>query len=180
MGYHHCICPKFVNQQLAQLDMLHEALITSGCHVVELPILKIIFFLHLLGTGTVWITVFETSIWHTRLRLGISQLSAHLFLFGFVESPRCFCGVTHETVPHYFLDCPLYAAQRERLLVDIRNIISPTLHPATLPILDKDAYIKILLFGSKDLSSEENILLFRATQNFILNSDRFSQHNNIL
>ena len=63
MGYYHCICPKFVNQQLAQLDMLHmlhEALITSGCHVVELPILKILFFFHLLGTGTVWITVFET------------------------------------------------------------------------------------------------------------------------
>ena len=60
MGYHRCICPKFVNQQLAQLDTLHEALITSGCQDVELPILKILFFLHLLGTGTVWITVFET------------------------------------------------------------------------------------------------------------------------
>ena len=120
------------------------------------------------------------SIWHTRLRLGMSQLSAHLFPFGFVESPRCSCGVAHETVPHYLMDCPLYAAQRERLLVAIRNIIAPTLHPATLPILDKDAYIKILLFGSKDLSSEEIILLFRATQNFILNSDRSSQHNNII
>ena len=120
------------------------------------------------------------SIWHTRLRLGMSQLSAHLSPFDIVVSSRCSCGVTHETVPHYLLDCPLYAAQRERLLVAIINIIAPTLHPATLPILDKDAYIKILLFGSKDLSSEENILLFRATQNFILNSDRFSQHNNIL
>ena len=90
------------------------------------------------------------SIWHTRLRLGMSQLSAHLFPFGFVESPRCSCGVTHETAPHYLLDCPLYAAQRERLLVAIRNIIASTLHPATLSILDKDAYIKILLFGSKD------------------------------
>ena len=60
MGYHRCIFPQFVNQQLAQLDMLHEALITSGCHEVELPILKIIFSLHLLRTGTVWITVFET------------------------------------------------------------------------------------------------------------------------
>ena len=49
--------------------------------------------------------------------------------------------------------------------IAIRNIIAPTLHPATLPILDKDAYIKILLFESKDLSSEENILIFRATQN---------------
>ena len=110
----------------------------------------------------------------------MSQLSVHLFPFGFVESPRCFCGVAHETVPHYLLDCPLYAAQRERLLVAIRNFIAPTLHPATLPILDRDAYIKILIFGSKDLSSGENILLFRATQNFILNFDRFSQHNNIL
>ena len=48
---------------------------------------------------------------------------------------------------------------------------------STLPTLDKDAYNKI--FGSKDLSSEENILLFRTTQNFILNSDRFSGHNKI-
>ena len=32
------------------------------------------------------------SIWHTRLRLGMSQLSAHLFPFGFDESPRCSCG----------------------------------------------------------------------------------------
>ena len=100
----------------------------------------------------------SASICHTRLRLGMSQLSAHLFPFGFDESPRCSCGVTHETVSHYLLDCRLYAAQRERLLAAIRNIIAPTLHPATLPILDKDAYIKILLFGSKDLSSEENIL----------------------
>ena len=82
-------------------------------------------------------------------------------------------------VSQYLLDCPLYAAQRERLLVAIRNIITPTLHPVTLPFLDKEAFIKVLLFGSKHLSSEKNILLFRATQNFLLNSDRFSRHNNI-
>ena len=79
------------------------------------------------------------SIWHTRLRIGMSQLSAHLFLFGFVDSPGCSCGVAHEIVSHYLLDCPLYAAQRERLLVAIRNIIAPTLHPPTLPFLDKEA-----------------------------------------
>ena len=199
MGYHRCICPKFVNQQLAQLDMLHEAQITSGCHVVELPILKNLFFpssirywnsLDYIIRNLDSLSLFKrcikdkygykrppphyysgsraASIWHTCLRLGMSQLSAHLFPFGFVESPRCSCGVTHETVSHYLLDCPLYAAQRERLLVAIRNVIAPTLHPATLPILDKAAYIKILLFGSKDLSLEENILLFRATQNIIL------------
>ena len=119
------------------------------------------------------------SIWHTRLRLGMSQLSAHLFPFGFVDSPRCSCGVPHETVSHYLLDCPPLCCSTRETLVAIRNIIVPTLHPSTLPTLDKDAYIKILLFGFKDLSWEESILLFRATQNFILNSDRFSQHNNI-
>ena len=211
MGYHRCICPKFVNQQLAQLDMLHEALIASGYHDVELPILKKAFFpssirfwnsLDYSTRNLDSLSLFKrrikdkygykcppphyysglraASILHTRLRLGMSQLSAHLFPFGFVESPRCSCGVKLETVPHYLLVCPLYAAQRERLLVAIRNIFAPTLHPATLPILDKDAYSKIVLFVSKDLASEENILLFRATQNFILNSDRFSQHNNIL
>ena len=65
----------------------------------------------------------------------------------------------------------LYAAQRERLLVANRNIIAPTLHPATLPLLEKEAYVKILLFGYKDISSEENILLFRATQIYIFNSN---------
>ena len=44
MGYPCSICPKYVNQQLVRLDMLHEALITSGCHDVERPILKIDFF----------------------------------------------------------------------------------------------------------------------------------------
>ena len=59
----HGLSPLYLSQicqPTASSTMLHEALITSGCHVVELPILKIIFFLHLLGTGTVWITVFET------------------------------------------------------------------------------------------------------------------------
>ena len=50
-GLSRCICPKFINQQLARLDMLHEALTTSGCHDKELPIKKKIP--HLLGTGTV-------------------------------------------------------------------------------------------------------------------------------
>ena len=45
----------------------------------------------------------------------------------------------------------------------IRNSIAPTLHPATLAFLDKEAYIKNVLFGSKNLSSEENILIFKAT-----------------
>ena len=98
VGYLRCICPKFVEQQLALLDMIHRAPITSGCHDVELPILKFIFSPNLLDTGTVWIIVFETSF-------------PNLFPFGSVDSPRCSCGVTHETVSYSFLDCLLYAVE---------------------------------------------------------------------
>ena len=38
MGYPRFICPESVKQQLARLDMLHDALITSDYHKVELPI----------------------------------------------------------------------------------------------------------------------------------------------
>ena len=65
--------------------------------------------------------------------------------------------------------------------LQLKNIIASTLgiQSATLPFLDKDAYIKILLFGSKNMSSEENSLLFRAAQNYILNSNRFRRYDNI-
>ena len=53
------------------------------------------------------------------------QLFAHLFPFGSVDSPRCSSGITHEKVYHYLMDCPLYAVQRDILLVAIRNIIAP-------------------------------------------------------
>ena len=112
MGYHRCICPNFVNQQLAQ------TLITAGCHDLELPILNFFFPSSIRYWNSldynIWnldsLSLFKrrikdkygykhppphyysglraASIWHTRLRLGKSQLSAHLFLFGFVESPR--------------------------------------------------------------------------------------------
>ena len=71
------------------------------------------------------------SIWHTLLCPGMSQLSAHLFPFVSVDSPRC---STSET------------------MAAIRNIIASTLHPFTLTFLDKETYIKILHFGSKDVS----------------------------
>ena len=165
MGYHGCICPKFVNQQLAQ----HQQIRVPRCGTSHF---KNSFFpssirywnsldYSILNLDSLslfkrrikdkygykrppphyYLGLRTASIWHTRLRLGMAQLSAHLFPFGFVESPRCSYGVTHETVSHYLLDCPFYAAQRRRLLVAIRNIIARTPHPATLPTLDKDAYI---------------------------------------
>ena len=32
------------------------------------------------------------------------------------NSPVCICGMEHETVKHYFLLCPRFAAQRNALL----------------------------------------------------------------
>ena len=101
-GLSRCTCPKFVNQQLARLDILHEELITSGCHDVELPIFKnnpssirhwnsLDYNLRNLNSLALfkrrikdefgykrsppYYYLWAASIWHTRLRLGMSQLS---------------------------------------------------------------------------------------------------------
>ena len=71
-------------------------------------------------------------------------------------------------------------AARIWLQLEISSFLVPTLHVSSLPFLEEDAYIKNVLLGSKDISpEEENILLFRATQNYILNFTRYRRYNNI-
>ena len=85
------------------------------------------------------------SIWHTRLRLGMSQLSAHLFPFGIVESPRCSCGVTHETVPHYLLDCPSMLLNERDYWLQL-EIPSLLLHILKFYFLDPKIYLRMKIF----------------------------------
>ena len=61
--------------------------------------------------------------------------------------------------------------------------ITKMIFVATIVICFSQSRIQInsLLFGSKDISSEQNILLFRAAQNFkLLNSNRFRGYTNTL
>ena len=112
------------------------------------------------------------AIHHTRLRLGVSTLNAHLFPINCATSPYCSCGEIEDGL-HYFLECPLYHAQRRRLLSTLTELIAPGLNVFMLPYLDKHYLLHILLFGWNDLSDRENAFVFEACHKYIFESKRF-------
>ena len=63
------------------------------------------------------------AIYHTQMRLGHSCLNSHAFKFAFCDNNMCSCGLK-ESVTHYCLHCPIYAALRPTLLTSIANFIS--------------------------------------------------------
>ena len=52
----------------------------------------------------------HASIDHTRLRLGFSCLREYLFKINSCVSPICECSFDSESMKHFFLYCPRYAA----------------------------------------------------------------------
>ena len=51
--------------------------------------------------------------WLTRLRLGLSALNAHRFLFNFIDSPICpYCYQGDETTTHYLFNCQSHVIAR--------------------------------------------------------------------
>jgi hypothetical protein len=65
----------------------------------------------------------HNSILHARLRLNCCALNYYLFKINCVISPACNCGFNCESVIHYFLYCPRYAALRIFLLVAMVEIL---------------------------------------------------------
>ena len=79
----------------------------------------------------------------------------------------CDCGSETETTDHYFLRCPFFATNRQKLLNDLLKI-DPSLRN-----LKDDLLLDIILYGSdkcKDTVNKE-ILLHKI--NFIKNTKRF-------
>ena len=112
------------------------------------------------------------AIWHTQMRLEHSTLNHCSHLYGFTDTPLCTCGAV-ENNGHYFLDCPKYAALRTVLLKSIAGIVSPGVNSSLLLHLDKQYLLKLILYGSSDLSFHENELLFQSVQLYIKDSNRF-------
>ena len=72
----------------------------------------------------------KPGIWLTRLRLGLSALNSHRFLFNFIDSPKCpSCHLYDETTLHYLFDCPthqnarriMYERLSDELGIETRN-----------------------------------------------------------
>ncbi len=111
------------------------------------------------------------NIHHTRLRLGLSHLRAHLFTYNLVPNPICGCGLEAETTEHYVLRCPTFGAARIEMYHTMIDILDHNL----LTALRRDSdIVNLFLYGHKELSLEKNRLIFQMAQTYINSSERFS------
>ncbi len=109
---------------------------------------------------------------HSRMRMGLSALNGHRHRYHFIDSSKCVnCNSPLENPQHYFLDCPLYAAQRQALFANLANI------PVTFPISpnDKISFTKLLLTGNINAQnpSVNAELLFKSVRHYIQQTRRF-------
>ncbi len=110
------------------------------------------------------------NIHHTRLRLGLSHLRAHLFSHNLIENPVCqFCDLEPETTDHYILRCPTYNNVRVRFLMDIANLLDPQF----IANLDDNKIVSLFLYGDNELNYDINKQLFSMAQTFLVESKRF-------
>ena len=92
------------------------------------------------------------------IRMKCSGLNSHMKSRRIVTNATCQCGCRFENASHYFLSCPMFANQRRLLKSDIPN----------------DAFnIRVLLYGNKKLSLNENKLIIAKTHQYILATRRF-------
>jgi hypothetical protein len=117
----------------------------------------------------------KAAINHTRLRLGLSGLSAHRHHYHHIPDPKCpTCDAPSEDLVHYFLTCPTYSTQRREFLLDISDILF--LHNIDIDFR-KRAFrtflIDTLLNGSTVFSTVENVGIMNITKTFIQDTHRF-------
>ena len=102
----------------------------------------------------------KLNVIHAQLRMNCSNLNAHLKSLHVTDDPTCICGNSIEDCFHYFLECPLYHNQRQRLNFAISDICNMNLDT--------------LLFGNDNLDLKDNQKIFDAVQEYIMSSERFS------
>jgi hypothetical protein len=106
------------------------------------------------------------SVYLCRLRNRSSALHGHLFSCNLTNEATCRCGEPIEDTPHFPLQCPRHNGPRAILQQNLNWI----------PNLNVD----ILLHGNLYFTLEENLLIMKAIQNFILLTNRFTHSRNEL
>ena len=98
----------------------------------------------------------------TQLRCSASFLNYDLYRVNIITDPFCQCGESIEDTHHFFFGCRLHANHRE--------ILFNSLH--WLP--DRCAIdVELLTRGNSDLTTYQNIQIFKLVQDFIKRSNRF-------
>ena len=110
----------------------------------------------------------ENNMLHTRLRLGMSSLNAHLFKVhsSQTDSPNCSCGAIAETVQHFFFFCPHYNFLRIEMENSLNRLI------ADYNRLNINQKLSIILNG-QNLNQAAGLAVAAAVQTFIHHSRRF-------
>ena len=105
------------------------------------------------------------NVLHTRIRLGCSKLNYHLHHnLKVTDSPLCdTCVNIIEDPHHFFFVCPRYNQIRVKLLSDLSRFY-------------QNPRLSCLLYGDRDLSDQENTIIFLAVQSFIKQSKRLQSN----
>ena len=101
-----------------------------------------------------------TAVKHAQLRMKCSLLSGHLYDLHVVDSPACQCVFDFEDINHFFINCPLFGAERTALLTNL----------LTLGIIDVN--LSLLLIGCDDYDEEFNKNIFKFVPHFIDSTGR--------
>ena len=106
-----------------------------------------------------------------QLRVGLSGLKSHKKSHNVSDKPddNCSFSTGSENLNHFLLKCPLFINQREKLRTTVNPILSDL---ASYEELDLS---KILLYGHKGLTFNNNRTILKATIKFILDTKRFSE-----
>ena len=102
-----------------------------------------------------------TQVIFSQIRMGFSDLRFDLKNKGCIDDDTCQCGNGKENARHYFFNCTVYSDLRRDLLQKIHSMGN---HLATLPSILK---------GNKNISTNDNMLLFSHVYDFIEKSGRF-------
>ena len=106
---------------------------------------------------------------HTRLRIGLSTLNAHLFKVCHpnTPSPSCICGHLSEDTVHYVLWCPVHQIYRSKLINGVKTILPGF---ENFPVHDK---LNIILYG-KHLAKDKQLKIAYLFQTYIVKTQRFN------
>ena len=64
---------------------------------------------------------------NARVRMGCSELDAHLFQNHVIDSPACACSHLYEDVYYYLFVCPQYLTQKDKMITALCQITSCTI-----------------------------------------------------
>ena len=102
----------------------------------------------------------KLSIIHTRIRNKCSDLNYDLCSNHFRPDCACSCGYPIEDAEHYLFQCTQYTVSRPQLFNELRRFLSLN--------------VNTLIFGSENLSFEDNSTIFLVVQSYIKATVRFT------